>query len=239
MPTATPVVPTRPPSLPVRHAREHPHPEGYPAVIDMGFGLAVDHRSERPEMTKSRHREAPRPPFGAGMTRLPVPHVYYWYPASCGVVVSWCLGSPYRSRDRGRHTRSRVDANKYELCKLIRRADPTACYVLPWDRAELDARMDGKQLFVLKQDQYGKNTHAGSGVSYIREQRDIPAAARTASSSYLVQPCVNTLPLIWSSCAKTRARAVLISRWQTKYPAMTDAVGAGSVSHEYLMGDQQ
>ena len=79
-------------------------------------------------------------------------------------------------------------ANKYNLCKLIQRADPTACYVLPADRTELDARMDGKQLFVLKQDQHGKHTHAGSGVSYIREQRDIPAAADTEASSFMVQP---------------------------------------------------
>ena len=79
-------------------------------------------------------------------------------------------------------------ANKRELCKLIRHRDPTACYVLPDDRDELNPLMDGHRRWVVKQDLPSKNMHAGSGITYVTKAAEIPPGAGSAAGHYLVQP---------------------------------------------------
>ena len=42
--------------------------------------------------------------------------------------------------------------NRRELCRLLRRGDPSLCFLLPEHGAELEALMDGERVFVVKRD---------------------------------------------------------------------------------------
>jgi hypothetical protein len=64
--------------------------------------------------------------------------------------------------------------NRRELCRLLRRVDPSLCFLLPDHGAELEARMDGERIFVVKRD---GDWHGGDGVEFVRSRDELPRPA--------------------------------------------------------------